>query len=247
MKHKKLVNSPLKEVIFDLFWQLSHDNNNFPYDPEFLDFSTLFDELIKEQGFPLKKTIAKTPNLKIHPSVDIQFWTDELKWPVTQIGNGIFTFNDVSNSYEWEDSYYPKLQKAFEVLTKSHPSPLKYSKVVLKYINLFDLKSASEYEGFIVNNLSNKLPEYKIHGKFSGYNLLQSFTLSDDSVLSVAIQTVISTTTNNPAVVWVISIEKNLESSVTDIIKWADYAHNEASDFFVNMLNKDFYASLSGL
>ena len=38
MREKKLKNAPLKEAIFELYWQLPKDPTNFPHDPE-LEFA----------------------------------------------------------------------------------------------------------------------------------------------------------------------------------------------------------------
>jgi uncharacterized protein (TIGR04255 family) len=247
MKQKKLKNAPLKEAIFQLFWELPVDESGFPVDEEFDLAQGIFASEIKKQ-FPVHKRLFRQNDpIKIYPSPVHQFWVDELKWPVVQFGPGILTVNDTDANYIWEDNYRPNIYKAIEILLLSYQKPIQFSKISLQYIDLVDLPyEKSEAPAFISENLQTDLiSRYKINGKLAALQINQVFDLGDQSLLNINIQTAVNNVTKKPAVTWITKIEKTAKMDKETIFSWIDYAHDISSATFIEMLNPDFYDSLS--
>ena len=243
-KEKKLNNAPLKEAIFELFWNIPIDNTGFPRDPNFENFAEEFKFSIKDLGFTLHKEFQNQLNLNIYPSVKHQYWKGELKWPVVQLGPGLFSFNDVAETYEWDSNYYPILVKSLDCLFKSSREKLKIQKVSLKYINSFDLDSENDFLSFISDGLNTAISNnFMINGKFKGMNIFQSFELSDKTITSISIQTVTNNINQKPAIVWMIFAEKFGDIKPEDFSDWLKFAHANVSSIFYNMLSEKSYAS----
>ncbi len=246
MSLKKLKNAPLKEVIFELYWELGLDDTNFPFDAEFDLAQGRFATSISPD-FPIhKRTIPAGANLKIYPRPIHQFWKGEIKWPVVQYGPGVLTVNDTNENYIWEDTYRPTILQTIKTLISSYKTVLSFNKVTLKYINSVDLPDLkTDINEFIRSNFQlNLINDFDQPGKIKGLNINQVYELDDNSTMNINIQTAINNASGKQACVWITSVEKEGTLSEEDALKWLDRTHAVTSDSFVKMLNPKFYAGL---
>lgn len=246
MSKKKLKNSPLQEVIFELKWDLPLDEQGNPYDPGYDKAFGLFAQEL-EPRFPVQKPLLP-PNSPIIPiGFPLhQFWQQELLWPVIQIGRGILTVNDIESNYIWEDNYRQIVEIAVEAFIKSYHQSVTISSLGLQYIDAIDVAdevtSASKY---IASNFQTEvINRHPIPGKEAGISLSQLFELEDKSLLISQIQTSLNNRNGKRAIVWSTEVRKNGFTQSSEVLNWLDYAHKKCSEHFTNQLDRSFYESL---
>jgi uncharacterized protein (TIGR04255 family) len=245
MPSKKLKHAPLKEAIFELFWKLPLDATNFPFDPEFDMALGKFQEHIRDRYPVHKRLFPPGANFRIYQKPGYQFWKGELEWPVVQIGPGVLTVNETEKNYIWEENFRPAVVHALEAAERSYSTELEFSKVRLTYIDAvdFDPVSISPSE-FVARNLLTRIyTEYESPGTQNNINIIQSFTTSNDTLFNVSIQSGMNNATGSQAIVWTTAVETARAIKNDELLPWLDAAHKQASDFFVKMLNPEFYAS----
>jgi uncharacterized protein (TIGR04255 family) len=242
---KKLKDAPLKEAIFELFWQSPLDNTGFPIDRGFDLAQGKFAIHIADR-FPYhKRILPQNSAIKVYGQPIHQFWKGNVEWPVVQLGQGILTVNDTDKNYEWNDTYRPNIHKALDILLLSYSEPLNFNKISLKYIDSVDIDYDTDLSKFISVNLQTALVNnYKPPGKLIGLNLNQVFAV-DGSDVHLNIQTATNNLNAKQAIVWITTVIKVGTLSKTDILTWIDQAHSITSNLFVEMLNPQFYASFN--
>jgi len=241
-KHKKLNQGPLSEVVFELLWELPRDQTGFPFDEGFSLAQGIISQNVAKLGFEVHTNIAPVPNLRIHPRLVHQFWKGELTWPVIQIGEGILAVNDVNATYEWYNGYLSTVNDAINAVERSYANKLKFNKCSLRYINSTELPLGESYESFIEKRFRIRVVnDFQNEGQFLGLNINQTFRLDDGSSLSFAIQTVINSQNDHPALIWTLSSEKLGTVDAKELDRWLDYSHKHISDLFVNSLTATFY------
>lgn len=242
MRSAKLTNPPLKEAIFELFWDSPLDPTGFPEDKEFEFALGKFDDKISK-AFPVKKRkFPSIPEYKVYGKPVYQFWKGNIEWPIIQLGPGVLTVNDTDKNYEWA-AYRPNVIFAVNSLLNSYSTGLNFSKVTLKYIDSVDTDAEIDFRQFIKNNLQTNLENnFKIPGQQMGLNVTQSFR-SDDSNIIINIQNATNNITGKKAIIWMTTIERSGNLSSEEIFTWIDQAHAISSDLFVQMLNPDFHAT----
>jgi len=133
----ELKNKPLAEVIFELRWSLQTTQPGFQADPGFrILVGRYYDRVNKQYPVTRDLPLAQVPEEMTAHVVRHQFWSADMKWPVTQLGPGILTVNDTAG-YKW-DTFKPRLTSAVDAVFESYPkeiAPLAPIGVELKYIN----------------------------------------------------------------------------------------------------------------
>jgi len=138
-----LANKPLKEVVFELHWDLPETApSREKFDPDYRRFlARMEDSIINDYAEYRQLPAADVPEKLIPHIVQHQYWTkDETKednktWPVMQVGPGIIAVNDTVG-YHWSD-FKERISYLVESFFKAHPNSgeLNLSKILLKYIN----------------------------------------------------------------------------------------------------------------
>lgn len=132
-------NAPLKEAIFEVRWAPVLDVNGLPEDSGYQLAQGLFAKDIR-QKFPVHKTVNTIPdNFRIFPTVQHQFWTGELTWPVVQLGPGILSVNNTEANYIWTETFHPHILWALDVLETSYEKEFVFKSAALRYIDAVDL------------------------------------------------------------------------------------------------------------
>lgn len=243
MSRKKLKNAPLREAIFELFWDSPVDKSGIKLDKEFELSQGKFQIHVYDK-FPIhKRIIPQGASIKVYGMPLHQFWKGDVQWPVIQLGPGVLTVNETDKNYDWEKTFRPNIAFAMEALKKSYVVYPELNRVSLKYIDAVDFQDPDKLGNFIKENLMTEIEnKYKVPGRLSGLSLNQIFDV-DDSKVSVNVQTAVNNITSSKAIVWITSVIREGKISGKELVLWIDKAHKIASDLFVNMLNPSFYAS----
>jgi uncharacterized protein (TIGR04255 family) len=244
MSSSKLKNAPLKEVIFELYWECSIDNSGMQYDEGFALAQGKFAQRLKAE-FPVhKKLIPDGTPLKIFGVPMHQYWKGEFLWPVIQHGQGMIAVNEVEQGYEWENSFKPLVIFAVNQVFASYEEDVSFNRVKLQYIDAWDL-NGMEAQDFIAQNLQTEIRNgYELPGALRSISIQQNFTLGDDSILTLNIANGLNNNNQQPSVIWTTSVEKNAKMKMEEVVEWLENAHTTTSNMFKKMLNSEFYASL---
>lgn len=246
MKIAKLKHAPLKEVVFELYWECDIDNSGIQTDSGYDLAQGVFANKLKSQ-FPIhRKLLPEGSPLKIIKAPLHQYWKGELLWPVVQHGQGMIAINEVEGGYEWKNRYEPLLINVIKLLIDSYEDPLKFNRVKLQYVDAIDMENEVNPFDFMANNLQTQLiSNYELPGKQKNFNIQQTFELKDLSQMHLSISDGINNQNNKKSIVWTTSVEKKALMDLESLIKWIDVAHSTTSEMFKRMLNPEFYASLN--
>lgn len=244
MSKKKLSKAPLKEVIFELFWKMTHGPAGELTDPGYSLAIGGFANDIKSD-FPVRKQVMPD-GVSIYPHPQYQFWKEEATWPVIQIGPGMLAVNDTDKNYSWENNFKGNIQRAVNALISSYELNPKFEKVRLQYIDAIDLPDlVDEIESVIYEKLQTSISrKYVVPGKLKDLAINQSYKLDDGSVLSLNIRNGRNNLTSKQAIVWTTLVEYKGTFDANFLLSWLEDAHSLASDIFVKVLNPTFYAEL---
>ena len=131
---RNLPKKPLAEAIFEVRWKLDDDG----LDPGFQVLSGRYYERVREIFPHIENLPTGAVPEQIAPHVVRQrFRKAKDAWPLTQVGPGILSVNDVE-AYEWS-TFKPLLGKSVEALFNSYPDSvstgLSPTRVMFRYVN----------------------------------------------------------------------------------------------------------------
>lgn len=244
MSSTKLKNAPLKEVIFELYWECSVNNVGMQIDRGFDLAQGKFAERLKS-SFPIhKKLIPEGSSFKIFGAPLHQYWNDEFTWPVIQHGEGMIAVNQIEAGYEWDNQFKPLVIDTIGKLMESYEDVPKFNKIKLQYIDAWDLKDMAPSE-FVSQNLQTSITaKYSPPGILRSFSIQQNFELNDNSTLNLSISDGINNENQKKSVIWTTAVEKVSLIKFEEIDIWIENAHAATSNMFKQMLNPEFYASL---
>ncbi|MEP7266225.1 MAG: TIGR04255 family protein [Saprospiraceae bacterium] len=242
MSSPKLKKAPLKEVIFELHWESGIDNGGIPVDIGFDLAQGKFADRLKSK-FPVHKKLIPD-DIKIYGAPIHQYWAGEFKWPCVQHGQGLMSVNQVEEDYNWKESYKPLVIDSIDKLIDSYEDQPKFNKVKLIYIDAYDLGDMEPLDFMKQNLQTNIVNSYKLPGALKGFNVHQTFTLNDLSVMGLNIFDGINIKNQEKSVIWTTTVEKQAIMPLEQISDWVEYAHTLTSTMFKTMLNSKFYDSL---
>ena len=243
----KLSKAPLQEVIFEAFWELDIDSQTGQsFDPGFDLAQGIFGESLKKE-FPVYKRVAPAiVPLQVLKSKPVhQFWKGGGKWPVLQIGPGLLAANDTEKTYIWESGFRPTIEFALATLLKSYKEPLRFNKVSLRYIDVFELEGEfkEDFVKFIETNLQiHIVRNFEVAGIINDQSVNHTYLLEDGSKLHLVVSN--GSRNNKPVVILQTAVVKEKQLSLDEIKSWISTAHTITSSLFKRILLKEFYDSL---
>ncbi len=246
----KLPNAPLKEVIFDIRWELDFDNeSNKHYDSKFDLALGKFHNLIKKDFNKVNRIVPPfVPKEFANYIPQFQFLNKDKKYPLIQIGEGILSINDTDLNYEWKKQFSPLIKKTLQELCKSYDDSIEFNRVSLRYIDVVNLNDidSKDYINFLAENLNFKVQKnFNYPGELSEFNYNEKFKLPNDDILRLNFSTAIDNSTNTPQLFWQYVIYNENKQSREEIIDWAEKAHGITSNLFRTMLKQEFYDSFT--
>ena len=233
----KLPNAPLKEVIFEIFWDDSIENSNTPVDQGFELALGVFANKIQKTHPKIKKIFPDNFPLSLMGKTTHQFWKDEMTWPVVQLGPGVMAINDTDKSYDWENGYFDLIKNCLKYLYESYNGKINVKQLQLKYIDAVDLPPDSDCSVFLRNNLRIELKNhFNTPSTLSGFQINQSFILDDASSISLTVNDAINNMTQEKSIVWTTTVMSKEIFDFDGIIPWLQKAHISSSTMFKDMV-----------
>lgn len=244
MSTTKLKNAPLKEVIFELFWDCSIDGTGLQIDDGFDLAQGIFSNQLKAD-FPVhRKLIPENTPFKVFGAPIHQYWRGPMVWPVVQHGQGMIAINEVEKGYEWASSFKPMIISTIDKLVQSYDRTLIFNKCRLQYIDAWELNDV-EPENFVKENLLTQIQTgYSAPGDLSGFNIQLNYQLINNTQLALNIVNGVSNQNQKKSVILTTLVERNEKLNKEQVLEWIDFAHQNTSSMFKKMLKPDFYASL---
>lgn len=246
----KLPNAPLQEVIFEIRWALRPGKVSGQLIDEGYDLALGRLSTIVEKIFPYYKRILPEdiPDQLLHYQVVHQYWTGENKWPVLQLGPGIFTINCTDEAYDWDDSFRTLISNGISWLFQSYKKPLNIRLASLKYIDAIKVDDYGGLNGgwqkFIKTHFNFEYNnQFDTRGKQKQVQMNQTFELEDGSDLQIQIADGLRN--NEKSLIWQIAIIKKGSFDLNGLLSWADYSHSITHELFQEMIKSELYASFS--
>lgn len=146
MKHEIYKNAPLIEIILEIRWRLKNISvaDNLQIDPYFDDFKSEFEKNINHSDFSYKEVLVpdNVPREFLGGKVTHRYRRDNKKYPLYQIGYGVFTINMAPPYNGWEE-FKRDIENGLNYFYASYPVPEKFLKcesLELRYMNFFGKK-----------------------------------------------------------------------------------------------------------
>ena len=249
-----LDNPPLIEAMFDIKW--GHvDSTKFEFHPQEEQILTgLIASLLQDKGFTLIEDISNGHRLP--HQVTSRFRTEEGKWPCYQSGLGVFTVNQITDGYNWED-FRTSIENALKALSNKLVLDMiqhrKNTKLTLRYQDAFYPEGITTEE-YIEQyfNFSSTLPKdfytkYTENNKYDKLNLQYSIPLADkNGYLTILCANAIIM--DKPGILIDFAVEINLNNitesfSVKEIMIWLESAHDIHRHAFTKLIKKEAYVN----
>ena len=240
-----LKNPPLKEVIFELHWELEYiPGQNFQVDNGFEEAVINFTNAC-QQGFKVLEILksASIPYTAVAHKITHRFFKEKGKYPLYQLGPGVFTVNDNDKNYKWED-FEKLIVDGVSCLRKSYIKPLVLGKIELRYVDavsVFALGKTDKFS-FLKNHLNINVEGYKfVDGSLEDINFKKRFSVNGDSYLNMMVATGIDLRTKEESIIWHTFINNKQRISWDDLPTWIGKAHKTTSLTFKKMLSDELF------
>lgn len=240
-----LRNAPLKEVIFELHWELEYiAEENIQIDKGFEEAAMNF-KSVCQQGFKVVEILkpASIPHTAFNNRVTHRFFKEKGRHPLFQFGPGVFTVNDNNKNYNWDD-FNQMVLNGLNCLKTSYSNPLVLSRVELRYVDAVsvDILGQSDKFDFLRTHLHVNAQGYEfVDGKLEDINFAKKFSVDGDNYLHIMIATGVDRQTKKETVMWHTYINNSKRISWEELPKWLEGAHKIASKTFKKMLSNELY------
>ncbi len=249
-------NAPLVEVIAELRWQtvpiatVPGGSVDPFFDPtlnalraEVAKLGLVFEELVVPAEIPKELLTGKATN---------RFRSGQNRWPLLQIGPGIFTAN-ITPPYNGWTTFVPFLRNGLEKLFESYPASsqtMKLEAITLKYVDAFTAAHGrqdawnflSEGLGFSITPPAELTDGDLLEGGPRDGILAMAFNASKPAGATLNINISNGTKDNAPATIFQISMTSNLGKQAPDlenVMGWFNDSHEVLSESFRKILRED--------
>lgn len=238
----KLPKAPLLEVIYELRWNITNqqDLTKFQY-----FHGDLYAALKNDYPFRQLLTLPDMPSALLINSPVYRFRSEENGYPLFQLGPGLLSFNTTDATYDW-DEYFDRCKKItssfFKVYQLSKDEKFRPN---LVYVDFFKFDFENEDVITFINENLNILLKQNFYDSVNyassislGFNYkteLGQLDISLNSGKNDKNETgiVLKTQLNGPFV----------PPNTDEVLNWLDEAHNFCSDLFKQMTRGQLYES----
>lgn len=240
-----LKNAPLKEVMFEIQWDLDFiSEQKVLYDSGFEQAMLNFTKSCKQDFNEL--VILKPEN--IPPIAFIyrathRFHKVKNQHPLYQLGPGVFTVNDNNKNYIWSD-FYSMIKNGIKCLRESYSKELIPKKLQLLYIDKTSPYIFGEMDkfDFLRKHLQINAESYDfVDGKLNDIQFSKSFDINEELLLNIVISTGIDSVTKEDIIEWKTFISNKKRVSWEELNTWIEKAHDICSNTFNKMISKKLY------
>ncbi len=250
MNKRELSAPPLKESIFQIRWNGSMLPENTRKDGQLLA-GIMLDKLKNDYPYhePLEISKMAFPEDMVEGIAQHRFRIDKDKWPLVQIGSGVFTVNTSTQNgiYDWND-FKSRCLGGFKVLVESYPITEAIESISLKYINAipFDFENENVFEFLRYKmNVSISLPENmaqdaNLDGNPVNFSCIFNYpSINPHGVLQISLQS--GKSNDMDSLVFVITFETKKEflPSLPDALEsWIEGCHLNIEAIFFKLIEK---------
>ena len=244
-----LKNAPLKEVIFELHWELDF----IPQQKIYVDNG--FEEAIMNFRNSCQRDFkdfqllvpASIPSIALNNQVTHRFFREKEKYPLYQMGPGVFTVNDNNKNYSWEE-FKRLILSGMKCLKSSYTKELTPRTIELRYIDAVAcgvFNDSDKFE-FLKKYLNINAESYDfVDGELIDINFSKRFLVNKDSYLNITVATGKDKKSNEDIVIWHTVANNKERIPWSDLEEWINYAHSVCSDTFKKMVNHRLYEYFS--
>lgn len=249
-----LENPPLIEAIFELRWgEVSPGRFQYHQNEESL-FAGMFSASAKNKGFVVVENIQN--NLSLPMAISHRFRKQQDTWPCFQVGLGIFTINQTKEQYNW-DSFKNSIKIGLEVFNNTDSSLINSIKdslsVSLRYQDAFFPGETEVIEQFLEKHFninfglpSSFLDNENLNGKHHsvGFNVEVGLEKPQGVVKITIAKAIIN---DKPGLIMETVVHSkakeviNNDIKYTDLLEWADQAHDIQQHAFKTIINPTAY------
>lgn len=249
MKNAFLVNAPLKEVLFELQWEVDFlPEQRIRYDDGF-ELAVLKFTQACYQDF---KHVVQLKPENIPPAAYIhrvthRFFKNPGQHPLYQIGPGVFTVNDNNKNYRWAE-FKPMITNGLSCLRQCYEKDLVPSKVQLRYIDRvspFIFGDDNKFD-FLRKHLKVNAESYPfIKGELQDIQVNKRFHIDRNSFLNLLISTSFDKGSMDEVIDWHTFVSNNKRLTWDELDNWVSQAHEMCSEVFKSMISEELYEYFS--
>jgi len=249
MKDTFLDNAPLKEVLFELQWEVDFlpeqgIRNDSGFEQAVLRFTQACQQDFKDVVLLKPENIP--PAAFIH-RVTHRFFKIQGQHPLYQMGPGVFTVNDNNRNYSWAD-FEPLILNGLTCLRASYKKELIPAKVQLRYIDRvspFIFDDSNKFE-FLREHLQVNAESYPfIEGELQDIQFIKRFLIDENSFINLLISTSVDKETKEEVIEWHTFVSNNKRLTWEELGAWIANAHVICSKTFKSMISKQLYEYFS--
>ena len=241
----KLKNAPLKEVIFEIHWDLDvMPEQNMSVDTGF-ETAVLNFRNVCQQDFKIVELLIPPliPAVVFNNKVTHRFFKKKDSYPLYQLGPGVFTVNDNNKNYSWTE-FRTLILSGIKCLQSSYEKKIVINKIELRYIDSVSINTfgtANKFE-FLKNHLQvNPEPYPFVDGKLDSINFTKKFIINEEIILNIMVATAFDIKSNDEVAIWHTFINNRKRIHDSNLETWIDKAHEIASSTFQKMISKQLY------
>lgn len=249
MNKEFLPNAPLKEVLFEIHWDLEYiSEEKILFDKGFekavLNFTNACQQDFKEVSILKPENI---PPIAFINRVTHRFFKTKDQHPLYQLGPGVFTVNDNNKNYIWND-FIEMVDNGVTCLKSSYEKELVLSKIQLRYIDSvspYVLGNNDKFD-FLKKHLQINAETYPfVEGELNDIQFTKSFSIDDERTLNLVVSTGVDRGTKEDVIEWHTFISNKKRLSWEELIGWAQKSHKICSNTFKNMVSDELYEYFS--
>ena len=241
----KLKNAPLKEVIFEIHWDLDvMPEQNMSVDTGF-ETAVLNFRNACQQDFKIVELLTPPmiPAVVFNNKVTHRFFKEKDRYPLYQLGPGVFTVNDNNKNYSWTE-FRTLILSGINCLQSSYEKKIVISKIELRYIDSVSINTfgtVNKFE-FLKHHLQvNPEPYPFVDGELDSINFTKKFIIDEEIMLNIMVATAFDIKSNDEVAIWHTFINNRKRIHESNLETWIDKAHEIASSTFKKMISKQLY------
>lgn len=249
MKDTFLTNAPLKEVLFELQWDVDFlpgqgIRNDTGFEQAVLRFTQACKQDFKDVVLLKPENI---PSAAFIHRVTHRFFKTQGEHPLYQMGPGVFTVNDNNKNYRWAD-FEPMIKNGLECLKASYEKELIPSKIQLRYIDRISPYIFGDIDkfAFLKTHLQVNAESYPfIKGELQDIQFDKRFLINESSFINLLISTSVDKETKEESVEWHTFVSNNKRLTWEELDEWIKNAHLTCSNVFKSMVSSQLYEHFS--
>lgn len=249
MKNNYLNRAPLKEVLFELQWEVDYFSdqgirNDSGFEQAVLNFTQACQQDFKEVVLLKPENI---PAAAFIHRVTHRFFKKKYQHPLYQMGPGVFTINDNNKNYRWVD-FEKMTNDGLNCLRASYEKELVPAKVQLRYIDRVSpyIFGDEDKFQFLKKHLQVNAESYPfVEGELQDIQFNKRFLIDDCSFINLLITTSVDKETKEEVIEWHTFVSNNKRLTWDELSQWTKNAHDICSKTFKSMISKELHEYFS--